>query len=646
MASRRKRWWLVGLVAVVIAALAFFFGRGLLAWSAKQMARRAMGNWALTAAERWIARAAWLDPDDAELDLMRAACYRRWGLTDPWRQAVDAARRKGASAPRINREIRLAAIRSGQAIDGAERQLFMLVEAGVPPHDVVTAFLEGYLGAGAIDKAQVLLVGWQRQFGEDPHVKYLWGVYCLKIQAPEMAMTRFQEALEAQPAHELARKLLAELFEARGQLDEALREQLEYLRRAPDSVVAQVGVARTLRKMGCLEDARHVLEPLVEASDPAGIVCAEVAQIELEKGDYRQAAEWFARAGLEGERDSSKLSAAAIAFALSGQTDRAERLFARHAAATHRSARIHDLRIRLVIDPQDQRAAAELHRLSRQAEEPGNPEQRRPGKSEGGQSADEPRALYNRHCTACHGVEGDATGPAARHLYPPPRDFRTEKFRLVRARNGAPTSEDVQQVTRRGMPGTSMPAFDELSPEELELVAGQVLQFYREGVREQLTSALEQEDAPVDPEEISEIVEAITTPDEFVVAPRIGPPESQSVRRGRELYLELGCNKCHGDDGMGSPDAFEFDEKGRPSRPRDLVHEPFKGGDEPESIYLRIVLGMPGTPHPATWNLSEDDVVHLVHYCQSLSRQPKRELTNHQHAVLAHSRDYLAAFSE
>jgi hypothetical protein len=44
---------------------------------------------------------------------------------------------------------------------------------------------------------------------------------------------------------------------------------------------------------------------------------------------------------------------------------------------------------------------------------------------------------------------------------------------------------------------------------------------------------------------------------------------------------------------------------------------------------LRILAGMPGSPHPAA-QLAEEKCVDLVHYCVSLSRQPKRTLTNHQ----------------
>lgn len=65
-----------------------------------------------------------------------------------------------------------------------------------------------------------------------------------------------------------------------------------------------------------------------------------------------------------------------------------------------------------------------------------------------------------------------------------------------------------------------------------------------------------------------------------------------------------------------------FDDAGRPTVPRDLVHEPMKGGPSPEALYLRLRLGMPGTPHPAVASLTEQELIDLVHFCSSLAREP------------------------
>src|SRR5262249_39663277 len=77
-------------------------------------------------------------------------------------------------------------------------------------------------------------------------------------------------------------------------------------------------------------------------------------------------------------------------------------------------------------------------------------------------AADGPR-LYARHCQACHGEAGDGNGPAARVLYPRPRNFRGAKFRLVTTSNGIPTDRDLLAVITRGMPGSAMFSFGHLS---------------------------------------------------------------------------------------------------------------------------------------------------------------------------------------
>lgn len=193
------------------------------------------------------------------------------------------------------------------------------------------------------------------------------------------------------------------------------------------------------------------------------------------------------------------------------------------------------------------------------------------------------------------------------------------------------------------MPGTSMQSFENLSLDERKLLAQEVLRLNRDGLREQFIDALTNEGEEIDADEVREIVDFCTTPGEVARVPRIGPADSQAILRGKDTYFKLGCDNCHGEHGSGAWDTLLFDEKGRPSPPRDLAYEPFKGGHEPESLYQRIFLGMPGTPHPACWNVAEEQLVDLVHYCRSLSQEPKRMLTNHQRTIQATGSAYSAA---
>ena len=76
------------------------------------------------------------------------------------------------------------------------------------------------------------------------------------------------------------------------------------------------------------------------------------------------------------------------------------------------------------------------------------------------------KELYTNYCAACHGETGDGNGPAARFLYPKPRNFREARFRLVSTVNLMPSDEDIFNVLTRGMPGSAMVSFGHLSTQE------------------------------------------------------------------------------------------------------------------------------------------------------------------------------------
>ncbi len=266
-----------------------------------------------------------------------------------------------------------------------------------------------------------------------------------------------------------------------------------------------------------------------------------------------------------------------------------------------------------------------------------------PSTAQGGEVADGER-LYAKHCEVCHGVAGDGLGKAARYLFPRPRDFSAGGLPLASTENGIASLEDIEWVLAKGMPGTSMRAFDTLKPAERRLLAQEVLRLRREGTRRQVTRAMLQAgEEPVEME-VNEAVEQMTTPGRPVALPQHWASDEAAIARGKIAYRTLGCEKCHGEDGMGAADQALFDSAGEPNRPRDLVHEPFKGGRTREAIYLRIVVGMPGTAHPAAPGLPEDELKDLVAFILSLARPPERLLTNHDRREYAEVHAYRRRF--
>lgn len=75
--------------------------------------------------------------------------------------------------------------------------------------------------------------------------------------------------------------------------------------------------------------------------------------------------------------------------------------------------------------------------------------------------------VYALFCVSCHGVDGSGRGNASRSFDKPPRDFREGQFEYVSGPEGSlPTDDDLSQTIREGRPGTGMPAWNGLSPED------------------------------------------------------------------------------------------------------------------------------------------------------------------------------------
>src|SRR5688572_1249587 len=105
--------------------------------------------------------------------------------------------------------------------------------------------------------------------------------------------------------------------------------------------------------------------------------------------------------------------------------------------------------------------AAQTGSVRAQAPDLGTEAQRESGKQ-----------LYLKYCSQCHGEKGDGEGYATPHLRPRPRDFTTGKFKIRTTPNGAlPTHQDLVNIIRRGMPYTSMPAWPDLSDQQVSDIA-------------------------------------------------------------------------------------------------------------------------------------------------------------------------------
>ncbi len=219
------------------------------------------------------------------------------------------------------------------------------------------------------------------------------------------------------------------------------------------------------------------------------------------------------------------------------------------------------------------------------------------------------RSTYQRQCAPCHGLSGRGDGEAAYLLYPRPRDFTAGRYKLVSSWEGVPADEDLMGAVTRGMPGSAMPAWGHLPERTRRAVVAYI--------KSLSTKPLEVQ-PPADPTPEGESGRGL------IRVPPEPPADAASIARGRELFADA-CASCHGAAGRGDGVQEQMDDFGYPTRPRDLTMGVFKGDPSPQSVYRRIVAGMPGTPMPSSSWAYGEDAWHLVRLVRSWSSERQRQ---------------------
>jgi mono/diheme cytochrome c family protein len=188
------------------------------------------------------------------------------------------------------------------------------------------------------------------------------------------------------------------------------------------------------------------------------------------------------------------------------------------------------------------------------------------------------KRLYQKYCSQCHGDKGDGEGYATPHLYPRPRDFTTGKFKVRTTPNGAlPTHQDLVNIIRRGMPYTSMPAWPNLSDQDVTNLAYFITTF---------SADFSSKDNVPQP----------------VPLPSAPSMTDQSIELGKKLYVDTGCVKCHGTLGRGDGSSASTlkDDSDHPIRAANLAQSwTFRGGSSREDIFRTMSTGFNGTPMPS-----------------------------------------------
>ncbi|MFQ5451002.1 MAG: ethylbenzene dehydrogenase-related protein [Nitrospinaceae bacterium] len=214
---------------------------------------------------------------------------------------------------------------------------------------------------------------------------------------------------------------------------------------------------------------------------------------------------------------------------------------------------------------------------------------------------EEGKEVFRRYCVHCHGSRGKGDGRASPYLFPLPRDLTLGifKFRSTKT-NTLPLDRDLARTIQRGVPGTAMPAWKDILPEES---LGPLIAYIKT-----FSGRFQME-----------------TPNIAIDAGLEPPMNSLAIDAGKSIYRELRCWRCHGREGEreGPLGQNLKDSWGNPSAVYDLAQPSlYKGGASSRDIYRTLASGMDGTPMNAYDYLSEDEIWHLVHYLQSRFVRP------------------------
>jgi mono/diheme cytochrome c family protein len=218
------------------------------------------------------------------------------------------------------------------------------------------------------------------------------------------------------------------------------------------------------------------------------------------------------------------------------------------------------------------------------------------------------KQIYAQQCVACHGPGGRGDGEAAYLLYPKPRNFVAARYRLVSTWERVPTDQDLFDTISRGMPGSAMPSWEHLAPEQRW-----GLVYYIKSLAEKPLVVKPQKMPAADGSGGEGIIEV----------PKPIPFDAAARARALELYKDA-CASCHGETARGDGAQEQKDDEGFPTRPRDLTAGVFKGNPDPIALYRHIVAGIPGSPMPMSDWAYGPDAWHLVNYVRSLSSETQR----------------------
>lgn len=224
---------------------------------------------------------------------------------------------------------------------------------------------------------------------------------------------------------------------------------------------------------------------------------------------------------------------------------------------------------------------------------------------------DSGKKSFERYCAVCHGVKGDANGQvcfnksfeeSGRALDIYPRDFTIGVFKFRTTPTGClPTDDDLISTVNNGISKSFMPTFRDMPLQEKKAVIGYIKTFSKRWKEEEPCKPI-----------------SVRKPE------WVGKPTS--VDRGKQVYKDMKCWECHGEEGKGDGTKSDKlkDDWGHKTVPFDFTTGKLKRGTSPENIYITFTTGLDGAGVPSYEDsLKEEDRWHLVSYTLKLMKMVK-----------------------
>jgi mono/diheme cytochrome c family protein len=242
------------------------------------------------------------------------------------------------------------------------------------------------------------------------------------------------------------------------------------------------------------------------------------------------------------------------------------------------------------------------------------------------------RTLFQINCASCHGPDGHGNGDRAASLNPKPRNFHEEKFKFGN------DIVSIHNTILKGSPGTSMPSFALLSPEETwamahfvetqvpdappitdEIVAQVSEGSSGSGARQPGATAGVSDTSKKGGEQRIPIKFAMERLERESPAPKPASKTMKGGHPGRTIFMNR-CASCHGEYGEGKPTAVASI-----APYRYITTGSFQNRDDAwmsnrNEFGRMVVKGLPGRMMPGNATLTKQEVDDLYDYVRGLPR--------------------------